>query len=230
MDMNNITLIGTRHEEGGVCTSDELYKIFEVIKPDVIFEEIPPSYFDKYYVTRIRRNLESDTVLKYMKSHIIQHIPVDSDDIPIDSFFKDLEYLHKCIERLSDINGLNYRRFSDKNSEYIRRYGFLYANSIYSITIQEEIQNSIEKGLQVINNEKLNQVYETWLEINEKRENEMLRNIYDYSKENAFDNAVFMLGFGHRKSIMQKILVLQKTSGIRMNWIYYSDKYKNTSH
>ncbi len=224
MTDKNITLIGTRHEEGGVCTSVELYKIFEVIKPDVIFEEIPPSYFDKYYVTRIQRNLESDTVIKYLKSHTIQHIPVDSDDVPLDSFFKDLEYLHMRIERLLDINGFNYRSFNDKNSLYIREYGFPYANSNDCIFILEEIQDSIEKGLQVINDEKLYQTYQKWLEVNEKRENEMLQNIYNYSKENNFNNAIFTVGFAHRKSIMQKITEFGDKSEIKINWIFYNNK------
>ena len=220
MVMYNITLIGTRHREDDFCTSNELYKIFEVISPDVIFEEMPPSYFDKYYVTKVRKNLESDAVLKYLENHNIQHIPVDSDDIPSDAFFKDLEYMYNRIEKLTEINGFNYRKFSDMSSMYIRKYGLLYANSDDSITIQNKIQDSMEKGLQVINDEKLYQTYQKWLKINEKRENEMLQNIYNYSKENTFSNAIFMIGFAHRKSIMQKITEFEDKSEIKINWTF----------
>ena len=81
--MYNIVLIGTRHEEVGFCTSAELYKIFEAINPDVIFEEMPPSYFDRYYTAKTLRNLESDTVNKFVENHSnIIHIPVDSDNVP----------------------------------------------------------------------------------------------------------------------------------------------------
>lgn len=221
--MHNITLIGTRHEESGRCTSNKLYKIFEAINPDVIFEEVPPSYFDKYYVTKIRRNLESDTVLKYLEGHDIQHIPVDSDDVPSDSFFKDIEYLHKRIEGLADINGFNYRNYYDKSSSYIRMYGFQYTNSNDSIAIQNEIENSIKEGLKKINDEKLYQIYQEWVRVTEKRENEMIQNIYDYSKQHNFNRAIFMIGFAHRKSIIQKITEYENTSDIKLNWTFYNN-------
>jgi hypothetical protein len=48
--MYSITLVCTRHEELGKCHSNELHQIIETINLDVIFEEIPPSFFDKYYI------------------------------------------------------------------------------------------------------------------------------------------------------------------------------------
>lgn len=221
--MYNITLIGTRHEEEGICKSNELYKIFENINPDVVFEEIPPSYFEKYYISKTKRNLESDTVLKYIENYNIQHIPIDSDDVPPESFFKDLEYLYQRIEGLADINGFNYRKFSDKNTQYIKTHGFLYTNSDKSIALLDEIQDSIEKGLQKINDQKLFQIYQDWLKINEKRENKMLQNIYTYSENNTFNKAIFMVGFGHRNSIMQKIGEFEERSDVNINWTFYNN-------
>ena len=221
--MYNITLIGTRHEETGFCTSNELYKIFEDINPDIVFEEIPPSYFDEYYISKTRRNLESDTVQRYLENYNIQHIPIDSDDVPPESFFNDLEYLHEQIEGLTDINGFNYRNFNDKNTQYIKMHGFLYTNSDRSIAILDEIQDSIEEGLQKINDPKLFQIYQDWLKINEKRENKMLQNIYTYSENNTFNKAIFMVGFGHRKSIMQKIAKFEKRSNVNINWTFYNN-------
>lgn len=54
--MNEIYLLCTRHENLGECNSQELYNIFERIKPDVIFEETPPSYFDLYYGSKVSGN------------------------------------------------------------------------------------------------------------------------------------------------------------------------------
>ncbi len=222
--MYNITLINTKHKECGVCTSNELYKILEFIRPEVIFEEIPPSYFDKYYITRTKENLESNTVLRYSQNYNIQQIPVDSDDVPSESFFNnDLKYLYERIEGLTNINGFNYRNFSDRDNLYIKMYGFLYANSNDAIIIRDEIQNSVEMGLQVINNEKLFQTYQDWLKINENRENTMLQNIYNYSKENQYNQAVFLLGYAHRKSIMQKIKEYETKENLKLNWSFYGD-------
>ncbi|MGC4130154.1 MAG: hypothetical protein QM564_11500 [Bergeyella sp.] len=220
--MHNITLIGTRHEEAGFCTSDKLYKIFDVINPDVIFEEMPPSYFDKYYVTNTRENLESSAIKKYLEHHNIKHIPVDSEDIPPESFFTEVENLHKQIENLNDINGFNYRKFVDENSLNIKLFGFQYINSDVAIKYCEIIDNSIKNGLQTINDEKLFRAYQNWQDvIIEMRENKMIQNIYNYSKENDFDRAVFTIGFSHRKSLMQKISEYQKNSDVKLNWIFY---------
>ena len=220
--MYNITMISTKHDEFGLCTINELYKIIEAINPEVIFEEIPPSFFDEYYVTKTRRNLETDTINKYLENHSIRHIPVDSDKVPSDSFFGDSEYMHKRIEGLTDINGFNYRTFIDKNSRYTRMYGFQYFNSSHVIGIQNEIDDAIEKGLQKINNEKLNQTYQIWKEVSDNRENEMLQNIYNHSKENQYNQALFLIGSGHRKSIIEKIENYKAQENNELNWTFYN--------
>ena len=55
------------------------------------------------------------------------------------------------------------------------------------------------------------------------RENAMLQNIYNYSKENQYNQAVFLLGSGHRKSIVPKIAEYEKLSTIKLNWTMYGD-------
>lgn len=99
--MYNITLVCTRHEKVGHCNSKELYKIFESVVPQIIFEEIPPSYFDKHYVAKTRSNLESDTINRYLKFHNVKNIQVDSENVPAESFFKDHENMLRRIEGLA---------------------------------------------------------------------------------------------------------------------------------
>lgn len=176
--MYNITLVCTRHNILGKCNSNELHQIIETINPEVVFEEIPPSFFDKYYIHRSHSNLETDTINKYSETHKVEHIPVDSDDIPSESFFQHHKYMLERIEGLADINGFNYRNLTDTNRAYVALYGFKYLNSIYCDNLNNEICNAIEKGLQKLNDDKLSQTYNLWKEINEKRENEMLQNIY----------------------------------------------------
>lgn len=220
--MYNITLISTRHEECGLCTSIELYKIIETISPEIIFEEVPPSFFDKYYITKTRRNLESDTINKYIEKYNVQHIPVDSDNVPSDSFFNDLKYLHNRIEGLADINGYNYRTLTDTIGTNTRKYGFPYLNSIYNSNAQKEIDDSIEKGVQKINDEKLSRTLNLWKKINDNRENEIIKNIYNYSKENQYAQAVFFIGSAHRNSVMQKINEYNTKETLKLNWTYYN--------
>lgn len=217
--MYNISLVCTRHAEAGKCNSDELYKIFEHINPEVIFEEIPPTFFDKYYLEKSRRNLESDTINRYIENHKIDHIPVDSDDLPSEEFFRDHKYMMKKIEGLIDINGFTYRNLIDINVSYSEKYGFKYLNDIINININDEINRAIENGLQAINNDKFFQTFKIWKDIIDKRENQMLQNIYRYSQEHPYNRAVFTIGASHRKSIIEKISECQKTEKVKLNWI-----------
>lgn len=218
--MYNITLICTRHDSLGKCNSNKLYQIIEHINPNVIFEEIPPTLFEEYYLDKSRSNLETDTINKYIQYHKIDHIPVDSDNLPSEEFFKDYEYLIERIEGLTDINGSTFRNLVDTNKIYIERYGFNYLNSIDSININNKIFNAIKNGLQKINNDRLLQTFKLWKDINEIRENHMLQHIYRYSKKHSYERAIFTIGAAHRNSIIEKISEFQKNEKVKLNWIF----------
>lgn len=217
--MKSITLICTRHEELGECNSNELYRIIESINPEIIFEEIPPSFFDKYYVDKSHSNLESNTINEYIKKYKIVQVPVDSDDVPSDKFFKELENVYRRIEGQIDINGFNFKNFTDQNRSLIEKYGFKYLNSIECSNINDELFIAIENGLTKINDDKLIQVFKYWKENIEKRENQMLRNIYNYCQTANFERAVFTIGAAHRKSLIEKIADFQKNENIKLNWL-----------
>ena len=87
--MNNITFVSTHHAEFGKCNSDELYKIIELIRPDVIFEELNQDLFDKFYKgDEIPfETPEIKAVKRYIKEHFAIQIPVDinvSDTLSVD--------------------------------------------------------------------------------------------------------------------------------------------------
>ena len=208
--MNSIFLTSTRHENLGKCNSDELYKIFEGLKPNVIFEELPPSSFDEFYISKSKANLETDTINKYVQKYKIKHISVDSNNIPSDEFFKDYKNMLSRIEGLADINGFTFRNVMDGNRLNIERHGFDYLNSKYIIDVNKEIDDAIKGGLKKINNEKLFQTYKTFMEINDFRENHMLKQIYGYSKSHPFERAIFTIGSAHRNSIIEKTITLKK--------------------
>ena len=63
----------------------------------------------------------------------------------------------------------------------------------------------------------------------DNRENAMLQNIYNYSKENLYNQAVFLLGCGHRKSIISKIAEYEKLSTVKLYWTIYGETKKITS-
>lgn len=219
--MYDITVVCTRHEELGRCNSNELYQIIVGINPEVIFEEMPLSYFDRYYIHKSKRNLESDTINRYLERYMLKQVPVDAENVPSESFFQDYRNLLKRIEGLADINGFNFRELIDRNKEYVYTHGFDYLNSFYNDNLHVELNDAIEKGLEKLGDDKLFHAYEFWKAFHDNRENEMLRNIYKYSKEHHYEKAIFFIGAYHRKSMMQKTEEYNRSEEIKLNWIFY---------
>ena len=217
--MFNITLISTRHDNIGRCNSSELFKEFEIINPDLIFEEMPPSYFEKFYVDKSQSNLESQAIDVYCQKYGINHIPVDSEEIPDDSFFIDYEKMILKIEKLSDRNGFNFRNAMDSHKINTSKYGFKYLNSNYCTKLNDDINEAIINGLQKLNDEMLIKTYKKWNQINDMRENHMLKSIYKYSETNKYERAIFTIGSAHRNSVIDKIAKFEKQEKIKLNWI-----------
>jgi hypothetical protein len=178
--MYDITLIGTYHKAKGICNVVELYKIIDAINPEIIFEELPPSYFNSYYIDKINSKLESDAINKYLENHQIEHIPIDYDNVPPISFFSSDQYMHGRIERHS----YTYRNLIDANSLYVERFGFKYLNSIDCMNLYKKLDEEIEETLKIFNDTELFQIRKSWNEFNERRENEMIK-IYIITVENT---------------------------------------------
>ena len=90
-----------------------------------------------------------------------------------------------------------------------------------------EEKECIEKAIiqSDIKKEVLSNIYNLFhLEQRENRENAMLYNIYNYSKANEYDQAIFLIGANHRKSIMQKIRQYENQSEIKLNWKMFYKK------
>jgi hypothetical protein len=219
--MNNVTLISTRHDNVGACNSSELCQIIESICPEVIFEEMLPSFFYKYYTEKSRSSLETDAINAYLQTTNSRHIPLDLDILPSEAFFQDHKLALERVERLAGVKGFNYRNLVDRNRFNTAMNGFNYLNSNSCIAYQDAISNAVEEGLNEINDDKLNQAYSLWNENNDRRENEMLQNIHTYSNEHTYDKAVFLLGAGHRKSIINKIQNSKMNAASELNWSIY---------
>jgi hypothetical protein len=214
--MYSITLIGTYHKAKGICNLAELYKIMETVNPEVIFEELPPSCFDAYYKDKTDNKLESDAINKYIENHQIEHIPIDYDNVPPASFFRTDQYMHERIERRS----YTYRNLIDVNSFYIEHFGFKYLNSIDCMNLYKRLDDEIGETLQAYNDEKLFQIRKAWNYLNEKREFEMIKNIYNYSTKYKYNTGLFLIGTAHREAIINKIKQYEIENKLKLNWNY----------
>jgi hypothetical protein len=222
--MPRISIIFSRHSELGKCNSNELYKIFENIGPDVIFEEMPPSSYANRYIFKNHRSLETVAIDRYTQKCKIPHIGVDLEEIPSVDFFSEHRKLYQKIERLDDADGHSLRSSMAQNTLNSQLQGFEYLNSLECQEFYNNVQNAIENGVKKMNDEKLNKVLQSWNEVIDRRENQMLRNIYSYCRENNFEQGIFTIGAAHSKSILNKISEFDRSERIKIHWNSYDKR------
>jgi len=201
--------------ERGKCNSNELYRIIEKIQPEIIFEELPYDVFEIIYANGyIPESLEAITNKKYLEKNQIEHIPVDTYEINETDLFNEFDLIsNKSIE---------YAELLKQQLSMIIRNGFHFLNSDDCDELFDKIHIIEENVLLEINDARLSYQYKTEIELHDKRENEMLHNIYNYSKQYLFNKALFICGAEHRKSIMQKIQGYELKEKLKLNWTLYN--------
>ncbi|MCZ8354106.1 MAG: hypothetical protein O9340_05190 [Cyclobacteriaceae bacterium] len=210
--LHNIILISTVHNEIGKCNSDELSKILQSIKPDVIFLEAFENSYSDYHQMLFSQfgifndRLEVKTMQIYSQSNIFEYVPVL--DIGLSEEF---EIKTKIISE-----NISYQRLLDNYILLETHGGFQFLNSIQSVKLQEEMR-SLEYS--IINDVKFHQLVNSSIDA---YENSMLSNIYSYCKRKPFKTAIFMCGAAHRKTITEKIVEFEKKSEVKLNWSLYS--------
>lgn len=235
--MHNITLISTIHSEKGQCNSDELYKILEDVRPEVIFDELPKFFSEMFYSDSFEKNntnnillnrrnpiisLEVKCVIKYKQINDVKIIPVDIDfRNELSQSQDDISFMYHTFFKYED-----YKKLDIKKNTLISNEGFHFLNSSNFLDFLEKKEvlekNIIESDIQ---KNRLLKIYELFQkEQYDYRENAMLQNIYNYSKENKYNQAVFLIGAEHKKSIMRKIIESEKLSEIKLNWTMYGNK------
>lgn len=216
--MYSITLIGTHHSEIGKCNSDELYRIIESISPDVIFEELSPEVFNRFYNGKQFPGdpPEVESIKRYLRNHNIEHVPVDID-VNQELSIMDIKYMFGTFKKYDA-----YKELDDQIDNMIAKDGFSFLNSKKCEEMFEE-KKITEKNLMefMANKNQLIRIWNLFYEEHENRDNEMLKNIYNYCKQNSFNRAIFTLGVGHRNSIIQKIQEYEKKEEFKLNWTFY---------
>ncbi len=158
----------------------------------------------------------TDSHLKNIyKKNFIKHIPVDID---IDKNLSNdqIKYMFNTFLKYKV-----YKNLEDEQNFMTELDGFGYLNSTKCAEVFEK-KLLIEKDLIEFDPYKnlLLSIYKLFHEEHNKREIEMLNNIYNYTKENQFNKAIFLIGSAHKNSIMKKINELEFKE---VNWIFYND-------
>ena len=173
--MHNIILIATGHREQGKFSSKELLKLIGRITPEIIFEEVPPIKFKGVYEGTISDSLETKTIKRYLDKHPIDHFPVDLDvdQLVENNHRRDMQEL----DMIFGDHSSEYRFLSAQHAFLAERDGLLYLNSFQCEEILERRVLLEKEILRKINLESLSQKHISWLEYNDKREHEMIKNI-----------------------------------------------------
>jgi hypothetical protein len=196
----NVTLVFTQHEENGFCSSSALQKIMEEVNPKVIFEELSHSNYHKIYIEKTLITLESSAIMKHLKNHDVKHIPIDTYDLP-QGYYVNIDYMYDKLLHNAGVHSYRFRSLLDQKESVINQYGFLYLNNDYNDKLFENIDMLKERILDTLNDKKLFRIAHLEKEVVEKREDVIIDNVFNYSKENGCSNGLMFIGSGHRKSI-----------------------------
>lgn len=60
--------------------------------------------------------------------------------------------------------------------------------------------------------------------LHEKREYDMLKNIYKYSQQYPYQKAILICGVAHRQSLRQKIKECEISEALKLNWKFYNEQ------
>jgi hypothetical protein len=229
--MSTITLIATDHKERGLCNPHELFKIIEQISPDVIFEEIPPRKFEAVYAGTRQDTLETKTIKVYLQKYpATHHYPVDLDieqatEKQIESELDGIPFI--CKDYSPEYNYLD-----GLIPYWSKKYGFPFLNNDRCSEIisrkkvlEKQILDALrkDKRQRAMDHETLNLAYKQWIDQNDDRENEMLKNIYSYMESKKYASALFLVGAAHRKPMQQKIREYESKKSSKLNWTFYTN-------
>lgn len=213
--MYNITLLSSFHKHLGKCNPDELYKIIEEIQPEIIFEELSYSTFQFVYANGYNpESLEAFTIKKYLNKYPIKHFPVDTYPINETDLFNGADLIaNKSNE---------YANLWQEQVSMIGQNGYSFLNNNECIKLLDKIRIIEESTLLEINNTTLSSTHKSESILHDKRENEMLQNIYNYSKQFVYNKALFICGVDHRNALIKKIQEFENKENLKLKWTIYN--------
>jgi len=215
--MHKITLVCSVHRENGLCNAGELLKILRAIEPDVVFEEMVPSDFDSYYRLGTKSTLESQAITRYREFKSFRQVPVDRYDMP-ENLLAKIKRGFDCVCDRVEQTSQEYRELNEEQHRGVNQFGSKYLNSVAFATMLVRTSEIEEKTIVETGDQLLIRGLERWRHAIQKRELEMIGNIYQYCRENVFDTGVFLVGAAHRTGIVKEMERHASTEADLINW------------
>ena len=216
--MYDITLVCTQHKESRICNSLELHNIIKQISPEIIYEELSYSHFNESYKQERLIRLETNTVKEYLKNYIIKHIPVYTYQLPL-NYYEDLDRMYnELLYTKMTYESHTLRNLLEKQAALIYLNGFCFLNNDENLKHFEEFNFLNETILNSLNYENLLPIHRLEKEMIEKREYQIIKDIYNFNKINSYETALMFIGSGHGKSIFNVINEFERRETIKLNW------------
>jgi len=214
--MHNIIVISSFHYHLGNCNPDELYRIIEAIQPEIIFEELCLDTFSMVYADdSVPNTIEAIAIKKYLRKYPVKHFPVDTYPVNESGIFNGADEIEK---RSSE-----YIKLWNEILSMISKYGYDFLNSNDCIELMDKTKKIEENVLSEINDVNLSREYESERILNKNREYEMLKNIYNFSKQFKYNKATLICGAEHRKALKIKIQEHETKEKLKLNWTFYNE-------
>ncbi len=195
--MHKIALVCSTHRERGLCNTDELLKILRAIEPEAIFVEWRPSEADLYYKLG---NVDAHAIARYREHKLFQSVPVDQYDMRQNLLVEMRDFEAWVIQTSQE-----YQELMAREDDSAQQEGFRYLNSAAFARMNARMSEIEEETVNRTGDEHLIRWLGRLRHLMHARETEMVRKIYEYCRENAFDTGVFLVGAAHKTGIVKEI-------------------------
>jgi len=91
-------------------------------------------------------------------------------------------------------------------------------NSPMCATMNARMSEIEDETVNRTRDQRLVRALKKWRHLTQGRERDMVGNIYEYCRENVFDNGVFLVGAAHRTGIVKEIEKYAGAAADLINW------------
>jgi hypothetical protein len=218
--MARVTLICTQHIENGNCNSSELLKIVKSIRPDVIFEELSLFNFERAYHLGTLVTLETSAIKNYLIDNDTVHLAVDTYPRTRE-YDETIDSLYSALTRGIYQEAFQYRNLINRHWDVIGNHGFDFLNSSANDDYFDKLESAKLVMLNILKEERMRKAHLSEVEMIKQRENEILKNVYRFAKENSFNEAIMFIGSGHRRTILPLIQEFENQQTVDLHWRFY---------
>lgn len=208
----NIHLIYTVHRPNGLCNQEQLVGVLRNVNPDVIFEELKPSFLYDYHKSGTKWSVESQAVDIFSQEKRFVQVPVDDFEGEV-TLYGEVNPMFDYVESTSQ----QYLALEELRNRRICFEGYSFLNSVDCMALTRRMRDLFEHITLCSGNNGLIQTLQHWNSFNGKREATMIENIHAFCETHEFKTGVFLLGAAHCDIISDTGENIQRNSNV--NWI-----------